>query len=235
MNFFDVVRPIYIYNKFLCLMPFSVTSNNEKVIFSHSPLSLIYGIFLLVFISVSTYLNADYILNRSFEKKVDLFALQSVYLLSTITCIFSIVYYFFYAKKYFSSIFDKISSIDILLYGVNLNSIYHQNRRNSVKILFIHFVFEIINRSIDIYNEILFQSWFYFTSILVECINLSLTLQFLFWIWLLNQKFKYIDEKIENDSNSHLINSEERNIFLKKPILVQSIDQNICTGSNFQR
>lgn len=211
---FWALKPFYFYSKILGLAP--INCDNKGV----SYCILGHLINLLMIVTSFAWLIWR-LTNLNFDQKNDQVLhhfIEISHILLVFGTVFSFIYYSICTKKNIHIIINKIIAADELLYGDQTDTIYRQNRRflffEMTLIVFLHFVYW------------LYKIWFNYGKhpfmlfkFIMYFVNSIINLQLINWLFLLKQRFRKIEDNL-NDKDWHSNEFERKFLLFRKRIEV---------------
>lgn len=141
INFFYSIKPIYLYQKVLGLIPFSIDLNDPNNVIQISKWNILYTTFVSVFITfvISTNFWLDIKRQGDVLFKISEHLTRS---LVYISAIFTLILNIIRARGNFNLVIKKIVLVDKLIWHHELTTMYRGNRRFLIKIMLIYLPLE---------------------------------------------------------------------------------------------
>ena len=193
INFVYAIRPVFIYQKIIGLIPFSIHLENPVNVVQISKWNILYTIFVAVsstfVILVKFWL--EYRSQGNFMFKASGY-LTRVFIF--ISAIFMLIRNLFWARKNFNRVIKKIILVDQLIWHQDLASKYRGNRSCSIKFICIYIFIEY---GVVFVNSIRKNDIISILMNLLDTINTAIIMQMLFLSWLLIQSFNQIHKRLK--------------------------------------
>ena len=195
INFLYAIKPFYIHQKLLGLVPFTIDLNNSENLTRKCRWNILYTSFLAVaitcFNTVKFYFDfedqGNFLFKLSeFLTRILIFTSAIVTLLLNIIC----------GRESFNRVIEKIILVDKHIWHHDLPGIYRKTRSVLIKVILIYIPFElsliivdlIWDDDFEIFSEVMF---------ILDIINASIVMQIVLLSWLLIQRFDRIHNLLE--------------------------------------
>lgn len=198
VNFFHAIEPIFIYQKLIGLIPFSINLENPENVIQMSIWDVLYTSCLVLLIICPNvtriwlnFQNPVYFLFKISDYLTRLLVITS----AIVTLILNMVL----ARLTFNQAIKKIILVDKIIWHHELPIIYRKTRTFLIKLLLIYIFVNcgIILMSVFVYGDLRNKDFLGYFIFIPNIINSSFILQFVLLCWLLLQRFNQIDKTLE--------------------------------------
>lgn len=217
-HFFYSIKPIYIHQKFLGLIPFSIDLNNAQNVTRKSRWNIFYTWLVVIFTSCVTItkLTLDYGKQGNFLFKISEFLTRLlIFLAACATLIINIIR----GQEVFNQVIKKIIFVDKQIWHHDLPAIYRRSRSLLIKLMLLYIPFEFSFITVDlIWKEQRFTEFMF----LLDLINTSIVIQIVLVSCLLIQRFNRIDKLLEE----YFPEMDEKKFFFQKQLCTENLTKN---------
>ena len=195
INLFYAIKPLYIFQKFFGIFPFSVDFKNSQDIFQNSRWNMFYTTFivvLIIIVNTSNYWFDDIPLEELIFKINEIFTRSFILISAVITLSLNLIR----GREIFNRVIKKIVLVDEQIWQQELPTIYRATRVLVIKVMLIYIFVEL---GFILLEWILFGFGNGFSNLeyISYIINTSTIMQITLLTWLLIQRFNQIGKILE--------------------------------------
>ena len=196
INLFYAIKPLYIFQKFFGIFPFSMDFKNSQDIFQNSRWNMFYTTFVVVLIII---INSSYFLfdHLHLEELVYKISDHLTRIFIVISAVISLSLNMIRGREIFNRVIKKIVPVDEQIWQQELPTIYRATRMLVIKVMIIHIFIE---SGFTLQDCLLFGFDDGFPNLMyvTDIINTTIIIHITLLTWLLIQRFSRIGKILED-------------------------------------